>query len=122
MGQVRILRASDAQAGDLFGTSVSISVDTVVVGAPEEDGGSGDPLSEAGAAYVFERNEGGADGWGEVCLLRAADAEADDYFGSSVSISGDALVVGSDLEDAGAAYLFRREAQRVYLPLAPRSS
>ena len=114
-GEVTILRASDAQAVDFFGSSVSISGDTLVVGAYFEDGGAGDPLSMAGAAYVFERNQGGADNWGEVTILRASDAQVGDGFGYAVSISGDTLVVGAYGEDggagdpkssAGAAYIF----------------
>jgi hypothetical protein len=116
-GEAAILRASDAQAHDHFGQSVSISGDTIVVGAYDEDGGAGDPRSNAGAAYVFERNQGGADNWGEAAILRAYDAQAGDYFGYSVSISGDTLVVGAwyerggagdPLVGAGAAYVFER--------------
>ena len=56
-------------------------------------------------------NQGGADGWGQVAKLTASDAQADDRFGASVSISGDTLVVGAPYEDAGgseagAAYVF----------------
>jgi len=93
------LTASDAADYDVFGYSVAISGDTLVVGAPFEDGGAGDPLNAAGAAYVFERNQGGADNWGQVTILRASDRQASDpfgdNFGSSVSISGDTLVVGA---------------------------
>ena len=53
------------QANDHFGYSVSVSGDTVVVGAPEEDsstvGVNSTPLegaSDSGAAYVFIRNGG----------------------------------------------------------------
>ncbi len=49
--EVKKLLASDAQAGDLFGASVAVSGDTAVVGACCEDAGG----SDAGAAYVFER-------------------------------------------------------------------
>jgi len=52
-GEVAILRASDAQRGDHFGYSVAVSGDTVVVGAPFENGGPGSPMGDAGAAYVF---------------------------------------------------------------------
>ena len=66
--------------------SVSISGDTIVVGAQGDDKGAN--LSQ-GAAYVFERNTGGVDNWGEVAILRASDAQASDSFGYSVSISGE---------------------------------
>jgi uncharacterized repeat protein (TIGR01451 family) len=116
-GQVKILVASDLQAGDFFGTSVSVSGDTLMVGAPGEDGGAGNPASLAGAAYVFARNQGGAENWGQVKSLHASDLQAGDNFGNSVSVSGDTLVVGAYLESggagdpvfySGAAYVFAR--------------
>jgi hypothetical protein len=116
-GEVTILRASDAQAGDFFGTSVAVSGDVIVVGAFSEDGGAGDPLLSAGVAYVFERQKSGADAWGEVKILRASDTQEDDQFGYSVAVSGDVIVVGAPNENggagnpainAGAAYVFQR--------------
>ncbi|MCH7489034.1 MAG: FG-GAP repeat protein, partial [Chloroflexi bacterium] len=108
-GEVTKLTASDAQAGDLFGIRVALSGDTVVVGAWLED----TPFANVGAAYVFERNEGGADNWGEVTKLSASDASANDNLGIGVAISGDRAVVGAFGEDAGgnaagAAYVFQR--------------
>jgi len=102
-GQVVILHASDGCSGDYFGCSVSISCDTIVVGAYGAD-------SEEGAAYVFTRNQDGADWWGQVTKLTAADGVADDEFGCSVSISGDTIVVGAygDNSSRGAAYVFTR--------------
>ena len=47
------LSATDAQEQDNFGIAVSISGDTAVVGAYGEDGGAGDPTSNAGAAYIY---------------------------------------------------------------------
>ena len=112
-GQVKKLYSSDGQEYGNFGTAVSISGDTLVVGAPYEDGAS----SDVGAAYVFERDQGGADNWGQVKALHASDAQGNDYFGHSVSISGDTVVVGSFGEDggsgdplgnSGAAYVLER--------------
>ena len=100
-GQVAKLTASDAGADDHFGVSVAISGDTAVVGADLEAGGAGDPLTFAGAAYVFGRNQGGADNWGQVAKLTASDAQAVDLFGVSVAVSGDTAVVGARGEDAG---------------------
>jgi len=104
--ETNLLRASNAGSGDEFGTSVAIHGDSVVVGAPLEDGGG----TEAGAAYVFER-EGGA--WSEVQILRASNAGANDEFGEAVSLSGSRAIVGARQEDgaandAGAAYIFER--------------
>ncbi len=101
--------ASDGEADDIFGGSVSISGDYAIVGAKEEDSGG----TDAGAAYLFHRDQGGIDNWGEVTKLTASDAGAYDWFGHSVSISGDYAIVGAYLEDsggtnAGAVYLFHR--------------
>jgi len=54
--------ASDAEDGDTFSNSVAISGDYAVVGAHKEDGVGG---TDRGAAYVFDRNSGGPDAWGE---------------------------------------------------------
>ncbi len=109
-GEVKKLTASDAEDSDLFGYSVAVSGDTAVVGAWRE-GGAG---SDRGAAYVFERDQGGADNWGQVTKLTASDAQDDDYFGYSVACSGDTAVVGAAWEDGagsqrGAAYVFERD-------------
>jgi len=106
-GEVTKLTASDAQTYDYFGHSVAISGDTAIVGAPDE----AEKGSKAGAAYIFERDEGGADNWGEVTKLTASDAQTYDYFGHSVAISGDTAIVGARYEDekgndAGAAYIY----------------
>jgi len=105
------LTASDAAAGDWFGGSVSISSDYAIVGAHESD----DAGSGSGSAYIFYRNQGGADNWGQQAKLTAGDdAQAEDYFGVSVAINGDYAIVGAYREDekgsdAGAAYVFKRD-------------
>jgi hypothetical protein len=107
--------ASDAQAGDDFGCSVSISGDYAIVGAYTEDGGDGDPMPDAGAAYIFRRTN--TNTWDSGTKIVASDAQAGDSFGQSVSISGDYAIVGARNEDgdpgnpitnAGAAYIFYR--------------
>jgi hypothetical protein len=52
-------------------------------------------------AYVFTRNTGNADAWGEAAILTASDRRADDNLGRSVAISGDAIVVEASAEDGG---------------------
>jgi uncharacterized repeat protein (TIGR01451 family) len=109
-GQAVKLTASDGAAGDYFGISVSISSDTIVIGAYGDD----DHGSSSGSAYIFTRNQGWADNWGQAVKLTAADGAADDYFGWSVAISGDTIVVGAWRDDdyygvnSGSAYIFRR--------------
>lgn len=99
------LKASNPGVGDQFGTSVAVSGETILVGAPGEDGnGSGvDPLdnnvgSERGAAYVFVRSAGV---WSQQAYLKASASANDDEFGRAVAISGDRAVVGAPREDNG---------------------
>ena len=103
-GEVGKLTASDAQANDGLGSSVAFSGDTAVVAALGDDAGG----SNAGAAYIFGRDQGGVDNWGEVTKLTASDAQKDDQFGSSVALSGDTAVVGASGKGGGAAYVFGR--------------
>ncbi len=109
-GQVTKLTASDAASGDLFGHSVSVSNDVVIIGAYlDDDGGGG-----SGSAYLFQRDRGGADNWGQVTKLTASDAASGDSFGYSVSLHSDSAVVGAHQDDdpfsgSGSAYVFRRD-------------
>lgn len=107
---------SDRSMFDHFGFSVSISGDNICIGAALDQHGltSSNPLSSAGSAYIFKRDMNGA--WNEVQKIVALDRAEFDYFGHSVSISGDNVIVGAYGEDhvttqttlytAGAAYLF----------------
>ncbi|NIR35974.1 MAG: hypothetical protein GWN79_05675, partial [Actinobacteria bacterium] len=106
-GQVKKLTASDAAAGDSFGTAVALHGDLAVVGAPAGDAGG---TADTGTAYVFERNQGGADNWGEVTELTASDAALSDAFGTSVALDIDHVVVGAPGDDGatGAIYVFER--------------
>jgi hypothetical protein len=109
--ELKKLTASDAEDHDRFGYRVAVSGDTAVVGAALENGEG----SNRGAAYVFERDQGGAGNWGQVTKLTASDAENADLFGMSVAVSGDTAVVGAREEDGmgidrGAAYAFYRDA------------
>ncbi len=98
------LIASDAEGGDFFGVSVSISGNYAVVGSYGND----DDGANSGSAYVFE-NIGGI--WTEQQKLLAADGAAGDEFGTSVSINGNYICVGSALdadngEDSGSVYFY----------------
>jgi hypothetical protein len=100
------LLAADAASFDGFGNSVAISGETVVVGAPFDDGAAG---FDQGGAYVFVRRGGG---WSQQQKLLAADAAEGDQFGVSVALSGETVVVGAELGngtgvfDQGSAYVF----------------
>ena len=109
-GQVKKLTASDAAAGDELGISVALSGDTALVGARYDD----DNGSASGSAYIFERDQGGADNWGEAKKLTASDGAADDNFGTSVALSGDTALIGArnnddNGTDSGSAYIYERD-------------
>ena len=110
-GQKRKVTSSDGAAEDWFGSTISVSGTTAVVGAFFDDV---DANGDQGSAYVFYRDEGGADNWGEVKILRASDGAAFDELGRSVSVDGDSIVVGASADDVGAqdnqgsAYVFYR--------------
>ena len=135
--QEAYIKAPNGEAGDNLGENISISEDTLVVGARFEDsnqttitngnGVSNNNLAEnSGAAYVFKRV---GSSWALEAYLKASNAEASDDFGHSVDISADTLVVGAFREEsnqtlitnettssvdnsiahAGAAYVFRRQ-------------
>ena len=57
--------AADPGFQDEFGDAVSLSVDTTVLGAYWDD----DLGVDAGSAYIFERNQGGPNNWGQVTKL-----------------------------------------------------
>jgi ketosteroid isomerase-like protein len=117
------LLATDREANDAFGFSVSLDGDRALVSANlDDDRGSG-----AGAAYVFERQANGT--WLQVAKLYQPPPNAgpNDNFGSSLSLSGDLALIGASGENrapgttggllsAGAAYLFRREANGTWSP------
>ncbi len=148
--QEAYVKAANADASDYFGHSVALSGDTLAIGAPYEDssqttitngtGASSDnSASSSGAVYVYRRT--GAQ-WAQEAYVKAANADAGDYFGYSVALSGDTLAVGAPYEDssqttitngtvasidnsvsyAGAVYVYRRGgsswAQEAYVKAA----
>jgi FG-GAP repeat/Divergent InlB B-repeat domain len=138
--QQAYVKASNTGLDDNFGTSVAVSGDTVVVGAPYEDSSTtgvnsvpNEAASNSGAAYVFVRSSGV---WSQQAYLKASNTGVDDRFGLSVAISGDTIIVGASNEasnavgingnqadnsadGSGAAYVFTRSgvtwSQQAYL-------
>jgi hypothetical protein len=93
---------------DYFGSSVAISGDYAIVGAPNDDEGV---ILNSGCAYIFERGTKGI--WSQKAKLLAPDRAHNDTFGASVSISGNYAIVGKPFDDHtgnnyGSAYIFRR--------------
>jgi hypothetical protein len=103
--QVKI-NAADGVIGDHFGTSVSIQGDYAVIGAPNDS----DPYASIGSAYIFFRS--GAT-WLQQAKLISSVPELNEYFGYSVSIDGDNVIIGGVYCDygwlnAGIMYIFKR--------------
>lgn len=107
------LLASDGAEGDLFGISVAISADTVVIGAAFDD----DSGSDFGSMYIYEKpTTGWVDSTQESAKLLPSDGATADYFGYSVAISGDTVVAGAYGDDgtvrearaSGSAYLYEK--------------
>ncbi|RHX86411.1 putative Ig domain-containing protein [Leptospira stimsonii] len=110
-------------SGDLFGTSVSILGDMIVVGATGEDStlpslinfpsafptatSDNDGATNSGAVYVFHRS---SSGWNLQSYIKAPNAEnvsgIGDGFGTSIGISNDCVVVGANGEDSSQALNF----------------
>lgn len=106
--EVSKLVPDDSAAGDQFGRSVSVSGGTAVIGAPFND----EAVQDAGAAYIFRRGKGG---WHQEAKLTASDGAPSDFFGFTVSISGNSAVVGAPFDDdagltSGSVYVFERGA------------
>lgn len=140
--QITYLKAANPDKDDVFGTTIALSGNTLVVGAWGESSnatgvngiGSNNTSRHSGAAYVFVYTP--ATGWVQQAYLKASNTNAGDNFGNSVAISGDTIVIGARYEDSsatgvngdesdnqagdsGAAYVFVRSAdtwtQQAYL-------
>ena len=139
--QQAYIKASFNRVNDRFGWIVSVSGDTLAVGAPYEDGGdagingdeNNDEATESGAVYVFART---GTTWNQEAYIKASNAGPGDHFGEGLSLDGDTLVVGAfhedgsalgqggdeaddSVSDSGAAYVFTRAGttwtQQAYL-------
>lgn len=97
------LQATDAEAGDRFGFAVAIDGDLAVVGAPNRDAGKG-------VAYLLARTEGA---WQQVTKLMASERADGDFFGTTVAIAGETVLIGAynSYGATGRAYVFGPEGE-----------
>lgn len=101
------IKASNTDAGDRFGRGVAIYGDTLAVSAVWEDSSTtgidgnqdDDTATDSGAVYVFVQSGGT---WSQQAYLKASNTEAYDWFGRSVDIYGETIVVGAIGEDSAA--------------------
>ncbi len=102
------LTAAEGAAGDMFGYSVAISGDTVVVGARTDDIGS---AINQGSAFVFTRS---GTAWTQQARLHAPDGGTASEFGESVAVDGDTVLVSASQDapngNRGRVYVFVRSA------------
>lgn len=109
--QQAYVKASNTEAGDLFGSALSLSADgdTLVVSAPQEsssatgiDGDQADNSApKSGAVYVFSRS---GNSWSQQAYVKASNTQASDDFGAALSLAADSntLAVGAFFEASGA--------------------
>ena len=108
------LFAADRAAGNQFGSAVAISGNYAAVGAADISGGQ---ISNSGeCVYVFEKINGS---WVQKQKLFPSDKVSGNDFGHAVSISGNNIIVGAPRSDnaAGAAYIFERNANGVWVEI-----
>ena len=106
--QVAKLTASDGATGDYFGDSVAVHGDTIVIGTPQDN----DNGNDSGSAYVYVRQSGV---WSQAAKLTASDGATGDWFGESIAVDGDTVVVGAPRDadngtNTGSAYVFTKPA------------
>ncbi len=117
--------SGDRHSGDVFGTSVAISGNYAIVGAPGEDhhANGGQSRNNAGAAYIFERVAGV---WTYKQKITSSGRIVGGQFGNSVGISGDYVIVGATHEErdaselnplsqSGAAYIYERNGSGTWV-------
>lgn len=106
------LTASEGMNFDLFGTSVAMTEDTIVVGAPQNQDGDPAAVTEEGAVFIFEWSPTISE-WYETMTLRPGDPNPEHRFGIDVAIGNSAIVVGASHSDSGilnsgSAHIFRQ--------------
>ena len=101
---MRRLRPADGHTGNYFGETLAISGDRIIAGASGDNAGG----TDFGAVYVFERNAGGADNWGQTAKLIPPKRDnvgsfIDPVAGRAVDLIGDVIAIGSQ----SASFVYR---------------
>jgi Tol biopolymer transport system component len=106
-GEVKKLISSSASGFDFYGVSAAISDDLIMIGAPRA---SNNTTRQAGSVFVYRRNQGGSNNWGEIAELIPGDGNSrrPDNFGIAIAMTGNASIIGASAKDSlvGAAYVF----------------
>ena len=100
------LLSTNPAENNLFGIHVDYDQGTLIVSELGDD----DVINNSGAVYIYELIDGV---WRQIDKLKAPDPIEDHYFGTSIAISGNTLIIGADLDDdlaqsSGAAYYYQK--------------
>jgi fibronectin type 3 domain-containing protein len=109
-------KLSPAEGAIMTGTSLDVHGDLIIIGTPSD----GDRGSDAGAAYIFQRQNDGS--WVQQVKLYASDAGAGFQFGNTVAILDNIAVIGSFYDDdngikSGSVYIFEQQADGEWVEL-----
>ena len=98
---IKELRGTEGHSKDFFGEAVQILEDLVFVGAPG--------WQKKGVVFVFQRNEGGQNNWGQIMKVEAPGYTQD--FGKALAFDGEYLVIGApgEKENSGAIYIYKKQ-------------
>jgi len=120
------ITASDRSANDRFGTSLALYNNIAVISTPleDEDANGTNTKSNAGSAYIFERNANGK--WIQKQKIVNGDRAINDFFGISVDINQNQIIVGAEQESedengintimsAGSAYVFEKNTNGLWI-------
>lgn len=102
-GLLKTLKGSDTNQYDQFGESIQIDGDLVLIGSPDRD------FDVPGAAYLFSRNIGGSNNWGEIKKIVPAVTTDIKSFGQSVDLNNGLAIIGAVQPfstQLGSAYIF----------------
>jgi hypothetical protein len=107
--QARIINP-DAAEDDRFGSALAVSGDTIAIGAAFDNDPDNESIANVGSVNIFTLVD---DAWTRQETITLDVRTADDYFGCSVAIEGDTLVVGAWGQDeegaqSGAVYIYTR--------------
>ena len=108
--EIALPAPGEVSANGSFGAALDLSGDWLLVGAP----GTDDEGAGSGAAYLYNRYEGGENAWGLVKKLVPPSGYAGAAFGSAVSVVGDRAFISAPGEPwstlpVGAVHVFERD-------------
>lgn len=97
-GLVRTLQSSDsADFSSFFGTSIALDADVLMVGDTQYES---EPEINPGGVFVFRRDLGGNDSWGQEDIVTSPNGADNDGFGASIDFDGNVLAVGTPFDHA----------------------